>query len=212
MRNSPYYSSVPTHSQEKTPVPAQKKPRKPQFFPLQKTMMSAQKCRKTDKNLSLACPKVPFSISCGTHNRGGGVCKSKFFQTSKCIFSLSNTTRDRGGGGRGGISFIPPLKTYFFPSPTVLTSAKTTKTSHAYQNYTFQKKLFPFSSKKPQILPFFGKKNPVVKKTPLFAEKTPKPKSFLKNPRSCEKAPTLGTLYYSNIAITRSDHTTSFEK
>ena len=53
----------------------------------------------------------------------------------------------------------------------------------------------------PRFRPFSGKNLSCVQKTPVFEQKTPKPKSFSKNPTSRDKTPRVGTLQTASLRL-----------
>ena len=100
-------------------------------------------------------------------------------------------------------------KSGFFPNLTFLlpflTSANFFNLIAAQRTFpikkTLAKKFILAYIKKPDLVVFHPKNSNRVQKTSVFDEKTPKPKSFSKNPRSREKTPGVGTLMGACIFI-----------
>ena len=166
--STPVYGTVfPLTLGKKNPVPAQKKPRKPQFFPSKKIPKKSRKCPKKSQNTCFQGPKVPFFPSVQNSRPGRGGVQIEIFPVQRLTPPLGNLQHSTTGGGKRPTNpaFPQPNIQFLFNSNSLFTSSNT--------KCPPKKTFFSFSSKKPQILPFLDKKTQVVFQKPHFSTKKP---------------------------------------
>ena len=121
-----------------------------------------------------------FSLSCGTHDRGGGCANRKFFLLAV------NPPSPPGWGNGGQIG----LQIFNFPSKpnTYFTFFTFSVFCYIFFKHTLAKKLFwEFSPKKTDLVIFHQKNKVVLKKTQFSMKKTQNPSRSRKTPDLVKK-------------------------